>query len=119
MRPVVFAAVAVCIAAACKSSTGPAATGHVTIAEYSFTPDTVTVAAGEAVRWSNAGTLAHTVTSDSGAFTSAQLAAPGTDPYGGMTAGAVYQRTFPTAGTFPYHCANHPTQMKGVVIVTP
>lgn len=118
MRAIAFAA-ALAALVACKSNTGPAAAGHVTIAEYSFTPDTVTIAAGEAVRWANAGTLAHTVTSDSGAFASGQLAAPGTDSYGGMTAGAAFQRTFPNAGTFPYHCMNHPTQMKGVVVVTP
>ncbi len=117
MRPAVFTLLV--IFAACKSSTEPAAASHVTIAEYSFTPDTVTIAAGKAVRWTNAGTLAHTVTSDSGAFASAQLAPPGSDAYGGMTAGAVYQRTFPNAGTFPYHCMNHPTLMQGVVIVTP
>lgn len=118
MRPVVFAAIVLSLAA-CKSSTGPVAAGHVGIADFAFTPDTVTIAAGQAVRWTNTGPSAHTVTSDSSVFTSAQLAGPGTDPYGGMTAGAVYQRTFPTAGTFPYHCMNHPSLMKGVVIVTP
>lgn len=103
---------------ACKSGTGPAMARQVAIAEYTFTPDTVTIAAGTAVRWANTGTLAHTVTSDSGTFASAQLAAPGTNGYGGMTAGAVFQRSFASAGTFPYHCSNHP-YMHGVVIVTP
>lgn len=121
MRTAVFA-VLVAGLAACKSSMGPAPAHVVTIADYSFTPDTVTIKAGEAVQWDNTGPSAHTVTSDSTvavAFASGQLAGPGTDPYGGMTAGAVYQRSFATAGTYPYHCSNHPTQMHGVVIVTP
>jgi plastocyanin len=118
MRAIAFAAMLATLIG-CQSSTGPTVAATVTIAEYSFTADTVTIPAGEAVRWANAGTVAHTVTSDSGAFASGQLAQPGMDPYGGMTAGATYQRSFAKAGKFPYHCSNHPTLMKGVVIVTP
>jgi len=118
MRAIAFAAVLAALVA-CQSSTAPTVAATVTIAEYSFTSDTVTIAAGEAVRWANGGTVAHTVTSDSGAFASGQLAQPGTDPYGGMTAGATYERSFAKAGKFPYHCSNHPTLMKGLVIVTP
>ena len=96
--------------------------GNVVIADYSFTPDTVTVKVGALVTWTNDGSYAHTVTADSGGFDSGQLdaASGGGGGYGGggTTAGS-YSTMFGTAGTYPYHCANHPTLMKGVVIVTP
>ncbi len=101
------------------TTTGPAP-AYVSIAEYAFSPDTVTVKAGAQVTWTNNGTLAHTATADSGAFDSGQIAAPtGGGAYGGGTAAGSFSFMFATAGTYAYHCTNHPTQMKGVVIVTP
>jgi len=80
------------------------------------------VKAGTQVTWMNNGRVAHTATADGGAFDSGQLSAAsgggGYGGYGGTSAGS-YSYTFSTAGTFAYHCANHPTQMKGIVIVTP
>jgi len=71
------------------------------------------------VVWSNGGASAHTVTADGGSFDSGQLASSsGTDPYGGMTAGGSYARTFNAVGTFSYHCSNH-AYMTGTVVVTP
>src|SRR5258708_19982576 len=84
MRAIAIAAVVAALSA-CQSSTAPTVAATVTIAEYSFTSDTVTIAAGTAVRWANGGTVAHTVTSDSGAFASGQLAQPGMHPYPRMT----------------------------------
>lgn len=98
---------------------GPAA-GNVSIIEYGFAPDTVTIKAGAMVTWTNDGTVAHTATADGGAFDSGQLSAPGGGGlYGGGTSGGTFSFTFSTAGTYDFHCANHPTQMKGTVIVTP
>ena len=99
---------------------GGPASASVSVAEYSFTPDTVTVKAGAAVIWTNNGTVAHTATADGGAWDSGQLSSPtGGGAYGGGSAGASYSTTFTSAGTYAYHCANHPTLMTGVVIVTP
>ena len=53
----------------------------------------------------NAGTT-HTATSDTGAWDTGNL-----DP--GATSSAV---SFPTAGTFPYHCAIHPSMVGSVVV---
>ncbi len=101
------------------TGSGPAP-GAVSIAEYSFSPDTISVKAGAEITWTNNGTIAHTATADSGAFDSGQIAAPtGGGTYGGGSAAGSFTFKFATAGTFAYHCANHPTQMKGVVIVTP
>ncbi len=103
------------------SSTGGSTPGGVSIAEFSFTPDTITVKMGTSVVWTNDGTVAHTVTADStGGFDSGQLSSPtGGGAYGGGSPGGSYAFLFNTAGTFTYHCQNHPMAMKGVVIVTP
>ncbi len=102
-----------------STTTGPAP-ASVSVGEYYFSPDTITVKAGGQVTWTNTGSVAHTATADSGAFNSGQLSAPsGGGAYGGSSNGGSYTFLFATAGTYAYHCANHPTQMKGVVIVTP
>ena len=74
-----------------------------------FTPSTVTIAAGTAVNWEWQGTTpAHNIT-----FTTANAPAGVPD----QTQGSA-QRTFPTAGTYNYHCTNH-LGMNGSVTVTP
>jgi len=103
----------------------PAAT--VTMAEYRFSPETLRVALGSVVSWSNGGTTQHTSTSDAaGVWNSSAIAPPGpppaTCPYPpcGNTPGGSFQFTFSTAGTYPYHCMFHDTLgMRGVVIVSP
>ena len=122
------------LAAACggSSPTGggggnpPPAIG-VAMAEYRFSPETVRVAMGSVVSWSNHGTTSHTSTSDSaGMWNSNAIASPGppppTCPYPPCdnTPGGTFPFTFRTAGTYPYHCMFHDALgMKGVVIVTP
>jgi plastocyanin len=97
----------------------PPGTVFVTISDFQFAPDTVTIAIGIPVRWRNQGGTAHTATSDTGsAINSGSLGAPGTDPYGYPIAGETYTKTFSAAGTYPYHCAVHPA-MQGTVVVTP
>jgi plastocyanin len=119
--------------AACSSSTSmssnhaapppapPSAPGTVlvTVSEYRFSPDTIMISKGTPVRWTNEGTLGHSVVSDSaGVFNSSTLGTGGVDTYGMPYAGASYDMTFTTAGTYPYHCGIHPRQMRGVVIVS-
>jgi predicted lipoprotein with Yx(FWY)xxD motif/plastocyanin len=91
-----------------SSAPSPAAgAGSVTIADFSFTPGTLTVPVGTTVTWTNTGGAPHTVTADDGSFASATLAA-----------GDTFSQTFDTAGTYAYHCSIH-TQMVGTVVVTP
>lgn len=90
----------------------------VTIVDYQYTSDTITIAKGTSVRWNNNGPSAHTVTSDGAVFDSQTLAGPGTDAYAAPTPGAQYTRVFSTEGTFAYHCRLH-AGMNGAVIVTP
>lgn len=121
MRPVLFAAMLLTIAA-CKSATGPGGPA-VAITEYQFSPETLTVKVGSTVTWTNRGTVDHSVTSDTNSavtFASPTLApATGGGGYGGGTGPGGYGLTFHTAGTYPYHCSFHPTLMHGAIVVTP
>lgn len=85
-----------------------AANASVSIADFAFSPGTVTVSVGDTVTWMNndAG-IPHTVSSDSGS----ELAS------GQLAGGASYQKTFSAAGTFAYHCDIHPSTT-GQVVVT-
>ncbi|MBT2382132.1 cupredoxin domain-containing protein [Streptomyces sp. ISL-11] len=77
----------------------------VAIQNFTFTPQSVTVNAGDSVRWVNNDEDTHTTTSDG----------PGWDS-GDLPPGAAFTRTFTTRGTFVYHCTLHPS-MTGTVIV--
>ncbi len=78
----------------------------VEIKDAAFIPPVVSIAVGDSVTWTNHDDMPHTVTDDPpGEFD--QRLAPGT----GTTT-----RTFPTAGTFPYHCQYH-SFMQGTVKV--
>jgi len=86
------------------SSAGGGATA-VDIKNFAFAPASASVAAGGKVTWTNSDTTAHTVTFDDGSADSGNLAA-----------GATFDHTFATAGTFAYHCTIH-SSMKGSVTV--
>lgn len=91
------------------ATSAPAQSGSpvvsVDIQNLAFTPQTVTVAMGTSVRWTNKDSTAHTVTSTTGAFDS-----------GNMGRGATFTHSFNTLGEFPYICAIHPA-MTGKVTV--
>src|SRR5262245_24271179 len=95
---------------------GPTAL-NASMGDYVFSPSSFTIKAGTAIKWTNAGTATHTVTSDSGAFDSGDLASPVPGGgYGGAggTPGGSFQHTFSAVGVFPFHCAHH-AQMTGTV----
>ncbi len=56
------------------TTTGGTTSTSVTIADYSFSPSSVTVKVGTSVTWTNYGGTAHTSTSDNGAWDSGQIA---------------------------------------------
>ena len=82
-----------------------AASVEVKIDNFSFTPATITVAAGTTVRWTNRDDIPHTVVSDDQKFESKAL---DTDDQ--------YSYTFTKPGTYPYFCSIHP-KMTGKVVV--
>lgn len=90
------------------------AQGRVVVSNFTFAPASITVRAGQTVRWIHCGpeTEAHTVTADAGAATP-----PGSSPFFVRT--EEYSYTFPNAGTFPYHCIPHEIGMDGSVTVVP
>ena len=79
---------------------------NITIKDFQFIPDNVTVPIGTKVIWTNNGPSEHTVTSDTNIFNS-----------GTIGVGHQWNFTFTSAGSYPYHCAIHPI-MVGIVIVT-
>jgi len=74
-------------------------------------PNTVTIAVGEQVTWSNTDTAAHTVTSGTAAD-----GPDGTFDSGLWLGGDTFSWTFDEAGTVDYFCIVHPW-MAGIVIV--
>lgn len=77
----------------------------VTIQNFAFGPQSLSVAVGTTVTWTNADSTSHTATADDGSFDSKSIAA-----------GATFSQTFDTAGTFAYHCSIHPN-MTGTIEV--
>jgi plastocyanin len=82
-----------------------AADSTVSIANFAFDPDTVTIQVGDTITWTNNDGTAHTATAGDGSFNT-----------GNIGPGASDSVTFDTAGSFAYHCAIHP-QMTGTVVV--
>lgn len=89
--------------------TGPAVavTKDVSISGFAFNSASVTVGQGTTVRWTNNDGTTHSVQSNQGFFSSPNLGS-----------GAVYTHTaaFKNAGSYRYHCRQHPV-MSGVVRV--
>jgi len=89
------------------STASPAATDKVSIADFAYTPASITVKKGTSVTWTNEDTSQHTVTIDDGT-------GPHSQP---LNKGDTYTYTFSDAGTYKYHCTFH-SNMTGTVIVT-
>lgn len=77
----------------------------ITIENYSYSPANLVIKAGETVTWTNKDSVAHTATSNDGAFDTGLI--------GQNETASV---TFDTSGTFSYHCTPHP-QMQATIIV--
>jgi plastocyanin len=80
-------------------------TAFVQMRDNLFAPQTVTVAVGRSVRWTNQGQQVHTIASPSQTFDS-DLVYPT----------AWFEARFETPGTYDYTCSLHP-EMTGTIIV--
>ena len=93
-------------------ATNSAAVVEVQVSNNQFTPPSVTVKAGQTVRWTWAGGT-HNVVSGADCSTD-----DGNFKSGAPQAGGTFEKKFEAAGTFPYHCEVHCAMgMKGEVIV--
>ena len=77
----------------------------VSIADFAFAPEEITIAAGESVTWINNDGAPHGLEYRDGA--------PGVNP---LLPGASFTRRFDRPGTYEYNCSVHP-YMTGRVVV--
>ena len=87
-----------------------------------FSPQTVTIKAGDAVLWRNQSLFGHTVTFDPAkADEPADVALPvGVEPFGSgdIPRGETFARKFAVPGTYRYICRHHQgANMTGTIIV--
>jgi plastocyanin len=93
------------------ASEAPAVTQAVSMVDFAFQPDPISIPVGTSVQWANAtsGTSStpHTTTSDTGLWDS-----------GTLNAGQTFSITFKNPGTFTYHCTFHQSLgMTGTITV--
>jgi plastocyanin len=89
-----------------STTTPTPAAMHVTIQGFAFSPNSITIASGSTVTWTNQDGAPHTVTANDGTWGS-----------GTLRQGGTYSYVFTRPGSYSYYCAIHP-YMKGTVVVT-
>ena len=95
LPPVAFAICSLSVARPAR-----AATFNVSIQNFAFVPQTITINAGDTVVWTNFDSIGHSVTGSTGTET---ICGNGTFGLNGSC-----RRTFTSAGAFAYHCIPHP-----------
>jgi plastocyanin len=113
-------------------SAGPAAEFDVGMRARAYDPETITVTAGETVRWKNTSSIAHTVTARAGGIPGEAtfFASGGYETQddaeeawregngGAIYQGQTYEHDFPIPGEYVYYCIPHEAAgMAGVVTV--
>lgn len=88
-------------------SGGSGAPVEILIQSFAFRPESVTVAAGTEVKWTNVDSPGHNIMSDDGSTIKSPKLAKGES----------WSMVFTTPGTYTYICSIHPS-MKGTIIVT-
>ncbi len=78
---------------------------EIKIDNFSFTPTTVTVAAGTTVTWTNSDDVPHTIVSDDKIFKSKVL-----------DTNEKFSYTFTKPGTYAYFCSVHPKMTAKIVV---
>jgi plastocyanin len=92
-------------------------TKRVSISNFSFTPQTITIKHGTKVVWKNSDSVPHDVTSTSSMSTSATVTGLFASPT--LSPGASFSYTFKKKGTYFYECTIHASMasMHGKVVV--
>lgn len=104
---IILLALAPAVAACGKSYSTPSSpspgttvsivSGASTMTTTAYAPNPITVSVGGTVTWVNNDNTTHTATGNDGLFDT-----------GNIAPGASYSRTFTSAGSFAYHCTQHP-----------
>ncbi len=81
------------------------------IYQYHFTPDTLTVASGTEVTFTNKDAVPHNITSGTPSHPDSLFDS------GVLTQGMSYKHLFDQPGEFHYFCATHPDSARGLIIV--
>lgn len=76
----------------------------VSIMNFSFSPNNLTLKVGTKVTWTNHDSVTHTVTANQGAFNSP------------VPPGSSFSFTFTKAGSYAYHCMIHPSMTATIVV---
>jgi len=109
---IAFTFLALLHAPATIGATAPAAASSysVQIANYAYSPSSITVDEGDTITWTNEDTAPHTVTTSSGpqALNSPTL-----------SKGQSWSFTFTKPGTYVYYCAVHPYMRAQVIVRAP
>lgn len=103
--PVMIAVMLFALSPNVRANDQPSGQIEVSIDNFSFGPQTLTVSAGTTVTWTNRDDIPHTVVSTDGVFKSKVR---DTDEK--------FSYTFDKAGTYTYYCSIHP-KMTGQVVV--
>ena len=85
-------------------TTAPSTSTDIRVSDNAFSPASTTVARGSTVTWTWAASADHDVTFTDG-------------PRSPIQSKGSFQRTFATAGSFPYRCSIHGAAMSGTVTV--
>ncbi|MBI4147999.1 cupredoxin family copper-binding protein [Candidatus Woesearchaeota archaeon] len=92
-----------------ENATVPGAPGAnaVTIQNFRFSPNIMTINVGDSITWTNQDDALHTVSTTDG---------PESFDSGNLAKGQTFRKTFTKAGSYSYQCNNHPS-MKGSITV--
>jgi plastocyanin len=88
-----------------RSEEGKAQGAEIKVDNFTFGPQTLTVAVNSTVTWINKDDIPHVIASNDGLFKSKAL-----------DTNDKYSYTFTKAGTYAYYCSIHP-KMQGKVVV--
>ena len=76
------------------------------ISDFKFVPSELRIKKGTIVTWVNRDNSTHTLASDSGAEIDSQP----------LSQSQRYEHTFDNAGTYDYHCKNHPSMIGKIIV---
>jgi plastocyanin len=94
------------LAASVQFARADGPTSTVSIDNFSFGPQTLTVKAGTTVTWTNKDDIPHGIASSNSAFKKSQA----------LDTDESYSFTFTTAGTYQYFCYLHPHMVGSIVV---